>query len=274
MKMMVITVAVCGAETSKKDNPNLPVTPQEIAESTYESYLKGASICHLHVRDIDGNATMDIKIFKEAIKLIRKKCDIVIEVTTGGGVGMSPEERLEVVSLKPEMASLDCGTVNFGDEYIINTLPVMRHFAEEMKNNSVKPTLECFDLSHVYSANLLVEKGLLEPPYHYSFVLNVPGAAKYDIETLDFLVRKIPDNCFWTVIGIGGKAALEAHYGALALDGFMRVGLEDNIYIEKGVLAESNAQLVERAVNLAKAAGYLIAKPNDVRKMLKLKNNN
>ena len=163
MKKMVITVAVCGAETSKKDNSNLPVTPQEIAESAYESYLKGASICHLHVRDKDGNATMDIKIFKEAIRLIREKCDIVIEVTTGGGVGMSPEERLEVVSLKPEMASLDCGTVNFGDEYIINTLPVIQKFAKEMKKNNVKPTLECFDLSHVYSANMLVKKGLFDP---------------------------------------------------------------------------------------------------------------
>jgi len=272
MKKMVITVAVCGAETSKKDNPNLPVTPQEIAESTYQSYLKGASICHLHVRDKKGNATMDINIFKEAIKLIREKCDIVIEVTTGGGVGMSPEERLEVVSLKPEMASLDCGTVNFGDEYIINTLPIIRQFAEEMKRNSVKPTLECFDLSHIYSANMLVREGLVEAPCHYSFVLNVPGAAKYDTETLDFFVRRIPENCFWTVIGIGGKASVEAHYGALALNGFMRVGFEDNIYFSKGVLADSNAQLVERAANISIAAGYLIAKPTDVRKMFKLKN--
>jgi len=113
---------------------------------------------------------------------------------------------------------------------------------------------------------------VVDPPYHYSFVLNVPGAAKYDIETLDFLVRRIPENCYWTVIGIGGKAALEAHYGALALNGFMRVGLEDNIYFDKGVLAESNAQLVERAANIAIDAGYSIARPNDVRKMLELKN--
>ena len=272
MKKMVITVAICGAETSKKDNPNLPVTPQEIAKSTYDAYLKGASVCHLHVRDKDGNATMDINIFKEAIKLIREKCDIVIEVTTGGGVGMSPEERLEVVSLKPEMASLDCGTVNFGDEYIINTLPIMRQFAKEMKKNNVKPTLECFDLSHIYSANLLVKEGLVEAPYHYSFVLNVPGAAKYDMETLDFFVRRIPKEANWTIIGIGGKAALDAHYGALALGGFMRVGLEDNVYFDRGVLAESNAQLVERAANISKAAGYAIATPNDVREILKLKN--
>ncbi|MCF7790631.1 MAG: 3-keto-5-aminohexanoate cleavage protein [Victivallales bacterium] len=272
MKKMVITVAVCGAETSKKDNPNLPVTPEEIAESTYNSYLKGASICHLHVRDKDGRATMDINIFQKAVELIRKKCDIVIEVTTGGGVGMSPEERLEVVSLKPEMASLDCGTVNFGNEYIVNTLPIMRQFAKEMKRQNVKPTLECFDLSHVYSANLLVKEGLIEPPYHYSFVLNVPGAAKYDVETLGFFVRRLPESTCWTVIGIGGKAALEAHYGALALGGFMRVGFEDNIYFDKGILAESNAQLVERAAKISKAAGYSVATPADVREMFKLKN--
>ena len=272
MKKMVITAAICGAETTKEHNPNLPVTPEEIAQSTYECYLSGAAVCHLHVRDKNGNATMDINIFREAIKLIREKCDIVIEVTTGGGVGMTPEERLEVVSLKPEMASLDCGTVNFGDEYIVNTLPVIRQFAEEMKKYDVKPTLECFDLSHIYSANMLVKEGLVEPPYHYSFVLNVPGAAKYDTETLDFFVRRIPKDAHWTVIGIGGRASVEAHYGAMALGGFMRVGFEDNVYYGKGVLAESNAQLVERAANMARAAEFSIASPDDVREMLKLKN--
>ena len=272
MNKMIITAAICGAETTKEHNLNLPVTPQEIAESTYNCFLEGASICHLHVRDKNGLATMDIDIFKEAIALIREKCDIVIEVTTGGGVGMSDEERLNVVSLRPEMASLDCGTVNFGDDYIINTLPSMRKFAKEMLKYDIRPTLECFDLSHVYSANMLVKEGLVKPPYNYSFVLNVPGAAKYEIEILDFLVRRLPKDAFWTVIGVGGRASHMAHYGALALGGFMRVGFEDNVYFGKGQLAESNAQLVKRAADIAKSGDYEIATPNDVRKMLELKN--
>ncbi len=272
MNKMIITAAVCGAETTREHNPNLPLTPRQIAESTYKCYLAGASICHLHVRDKQGNATMDVDIFKEAMKLIREKCNIVIEVTTGGGVGMSDEERLAVTDLKPEMASLDCGTVNFGDDYIINTLPSMRRFAKKMKKLGIRPTLECFDLSHIYSANMLVKEGLVEPPFNYSFVLNVPGAAKYDIETLDFFVRRIPKDSFWTVIGVGGKAAHMAHYGALSLGGFMRVGFEDNVYFGKGELAKSNAQLVKRAVEIAKGGGYEIATPDDVRTMLKLKN--
>jgi 3-keto-5-aminohexanoate cleavage enzyme len=272
MNKMIITAAVCGAETTREHNPNLPVTPQEIADSTYKCYLAGASICHLHVRDNIGAATMDINIFTETISLIREKCNIVIEVTTGGGVGMSDEERLNVVSLKPEMASLDCGTVNFGDDYIINTLPSMRKYAEEMLKYDVTPTLECFDLSHIYSANMLVKEGLVKPPYNYSFVLNVPGAAKYEIETLDFFVRRIPKDAFWTVIGVGGRASHMAHYGALALGGFMRVGFEDNVYFGKRELAESNEQLVKRAADIAIGGGYEIASPNDVRKMLELKN--
>jgi 3-keto-5-aminohexanoate cleavage enzyme len=271
MNKMVITCAICGAETTKEHNPNLPVTPQELAQSTYEAYKAGASIVHLHVRDKEGKATMDVAIFEEAIKLIREKCDIVIEVTTGGGVGMSDEERMQVLELKPEMASLDCGTVNFGDEFIVNTLPSMRNYAKKMKEYGVRPTLECFDLSHIYAAEVLIKEGLVEPPFHYGFVMNVPGGVKYDVETLDFFVRRIPKASFWTVMGIGGRASLLSHYGALSLNGFIRVGFEDNVYYSKGVLAESNAQLVERAVRIAKEGGYEIAAPADVRELLKIR---
>ncbi len=268
---MIITCAVCGAETMKTDNPNLPVTPEELAQSTYEAYQAGAAIVHLHVRNDDGTPTQAPEIFKRTMALIRAQCDIVIELTTGGAVGMTAEERLQVVQLEPEMASLDCGTVNFGDDYIVNTLPTMKKFAAEMKKRRVRPTLECFDLSHVYAANVLIKEGLVEPPFHFGFVLNVPGGVRYDVETLDFFVRRIPAGSFWTVMGIGGKASLLAHYGALSLGGFLRVGLEDNIYYSKGVLAESNAQFVERAVRIAKEAGHEIATPADVRTMLQLK---
>ena len=158
MRKMVITCAVCGAETTKEHNPNLPVTPMEIAESTCHAYKAGASIVHLHVRDKNGKATMDVDIFSETIKLIREKCDIVVEVTTGGGVGMSDEERMQVLELKPEMASLDCGTVNFGDEFIVNTLPSMKAYAKKMQEYRIRPTLECFDLSHIYAAETLIKE--------------------------------------------------------------------------------------------------------------------
>ena len=271
---MVITCAICGAETTREHNPNLPLTPAELAQATYDAYKAGASIVHLHVRDKEGNATMDVSIFEETIKLIREKCDIVIEVTTGGGVGMSDEERMQVLELKPEMASLDCGTVNFGDEFIVNTLPSMRKYAQKMKEYGVRPTLECFDLSHIYAAEVLIKEGLVEAPFHYGFVMNVPGGVKYDVETLDFFVRRIPKGSFWTVMGIGGRASLLSHYGALSLNGFIRVGFEDNVYYSKGVIAQSNAQLVERAVRIAKEGGYDIATPTDVREILKVKSVN
>ena len=269
---MIITCAVCGAETTRKHNPNLPLTPLEIAEATYEAYQAGASIVHLHVRDENGDPTQDSGIFRETIKLIRERCDIVIEITTGGAVGMTDDERVAVIrDLKPEMASLDCGTVNFGDEYIVNTLPTMRRFAKEMNKYGVRPTLECFDMSHIFAADRLIKEGLLKPPYHYGLVMNVPNAIKYDIELLNLMVSRLPASANWTVMGVG-SSCLPAHYGAFALGtGFIRVGFEDNVYFSKGVLAESNAQLVERTTKLSRDAGYDIASPNDVRQTLQLK---
>jgi len=271
MNKKIISCAICGAETSREQNPNLPLTPEELADAAYNAYKAGAAIIHLHVRDVEGQATQNLAIFKKTIKLIRDKCDVIVEVTTGGAVGMTDDERLEVVTLNPEMASLDCGTMNFGDDYILNTLPVMRKFAIAMKERGIRPTLECFDLSHVYAAQTLIREKLVEEPYHFSFVLNVPGGVRYDVETLDLMVRRIPAGCDWTAIGIGGRASLEAHYGALALGGHVRVGFEDNVYYSKGVLADSNAQLVERAVRIIGEAGFEPATPEYVRKQLKLR---
>lgn len=271
MYKIVITCAVTGAETTKKDNPNLPVTPDEIAQSAYEAFLAGASILHLHVRDKNGLPTQDVNIFYETIQKIRSKCDIVIEVTTGGAVGMSIEERMQPLALKPEMASIDCGTINFGDDYIVNTLPTIKEFAKVMTEHGVRPTMECFDLSHVDTSLRLINEGVFEPPFHFGFVLNVPGGLRFNMETLGILVNRIPNNSFWTVMGIGGKASLQAIYGAISFGGFARVGLEDNVYYSKGKLAQSNGQLVERGVRIAKEYGCEIATPDDVRTLLKLR---
>ncbi|HQL47660.1 MAG: 3-keto-5-aminohexanoate cleavage enzyme [Acidobacteria bacterium ADurb.Bin340] len=268
---VIITCAITGAETTKEMQPALPVTPEELAQSAFEAWEAGASVVHLHVRQEDGTPTQDVAIFKKAIDLVRSKCDLVVEVTTGGAAWMTPEERLQPVTLNPEMASLDCGTVNFGDEYIVNTLPIMRQFAREMKERGVRPTLECFDLGHVYASHILIKEGLLEEPFHYGLVLNVPGAAKYEVDVLEFLVRKLPKGAHFTAFGIGGKANVDSIYGTLALGGNIRVGFEDNIYYSKGRLAKSNAELVERAARIARDCGRELARPDDVRAMLKLR---
>ncbi len=271
MYKIVITCAITGAETTRKDNVNLPITPEEIAQAAYDAYNAGASILHLHVRDKDGLPTQDLKVFKETMNIVRRKCDIVIEVTTGGAVGMTLEERIQPLQLEPEIASLDCGTTNFGDDYILNTLPMIRKVAGIMQDYGIRPTLECFDLSHIDTSLVLIKEGLIKAPFHYGLVLNAPGGVRYDAETLGFFVKRLPENSFWTAIGIGGKASLMAIYGAISFGGFIRVGLEDNVYYSKGVLAESNAQLVERAVRIAKEFGCEIAEPDYVRGILKLK---
>ncbi len=271
MKKMILTCAVTGAETTRKDNPNLPITPEEIAVAAAEAREAGASILHLHVRDAEGNPTQDIAVFREAIEAIRAKTDIVIEVTTGGAVGMTLEERLQPLELEPEMASLDCGTTNFGDEYIVNTLPMMREAAQKMKERGIRPTLECFDLSHIDASKILIKEGLIEPPYHYGLVLGVPGGVRYDADTLAYFVRRLPEGSHWTVIAIGGRASLEANYGAISLGGYIRQGFEDNVYYSKGVLATSNAQLIKRSADIATRGGFEIATPDDVRELFQLK---
>lgn len=271
MYKIVITCAVTGAETTRKDNPNLPVTPEEIASSACDACNAGASIIHLHVRDKEGLPTQDLNIFRETIEIIRRKCDIIIEVTTGGAVGMTLEERILPLQLQPEMASLDCGTINFGMDYILNTMPMIKKTAQVMRDRNIRPTIECFDLSHIDTSLLLISDGLVTPPFHYGIVLNVPGGARYDTETLGFFVRRLPADSFWTVMGIGGKASLQAVYGAVSYGGFIRVGFEDNIFYSRGVLAKSNAELVERASRIAKEYGCDIANTADVRKMFRLK---
>jgi 3-keto-5-aminohexanoate cleavage enzyme len=267
---MVITCALTGAETTKAQAPALPVTPEELAASAEEACRAGAAIVHLHARNDDGSPTADVKVFKKAIDLIRKRTDVVVEITTGGAVGMSPEERMAPLALEPDMASLDCGTVNFGDDYIVNTLPVMRQFAAEMNIRKVRPTLECFDVSHVQSSHLLIKEGFLRPPFHYGLVLNVPGALSLSPKTLSYMTDQLPPESYFTVMGIG-RAHIPGICLAIAAGGFIRVGFEDNIYYAKGRLAKSNAEFVERAVRLSKEAQMETASPGDVRKLFGLR---
>lgn len=270
MAKMVITCALTGAETTKAQCPALPVTPEELAAAAEDCCKAGAAIVHLHARGGDGGPTADVKVFKKAIELIRKRTDVVVEITTGGAVGMTPEERIAPVALEPDMASLDCGTVNFGNDYIVNTLPIMRQFASEMNKHKVHPTLECFDVSHVQSSHILIKEGLIKPPYHYGFVMQVPAALSLTPKTLGYMMDQLPEGSHFTVMGIG-RAHIPGICLAIAAGGYIRVGFEDNIYYAKGRLARSNAEFVERAARMSKEAQLEIATPGDVRKLFGLR---
>jgi len=261
MKKMIITCAVSGAETTRAQQPALPITPEEIAWDIVECAKAGASIAHIHVRNDDGTPTSDLKVFKRTMDLVRAKSDIVIELTTGGAVGMSPEERILPVTLRPDMASLDCGTVNFGDEYIVNTVPMLKMFASEMQKYKVHPTLECFDVSNIQTSKRLIKEGFLKPPFYYGLGFGIPGALNCSLKTISAMVDELPPESYFTLVGIGGRGHIAASYAAIAAGGFIRAGFEDNIYYQKGVLAKSNAELVSRAVRISKEAGLEIAAP-------------
>ncbi len=269
MTKRFITCAVTGAETTRAKCPNLPITPAEIAAEAKRAFDAGATILHLHVRRPDGSPTQDEAVFAEAISRIRDACPILIETTTGGAIGMSDEERLQPIALAPQLASLDCGSVNFGDEILPNSLPQMREYARRMRAAGTKPTLECFDLGHVHNARLLIAEGLLTPPHHFSLVMGVPGGVPGDIRSLLALVDALPADSLWSGIGIGRAAAFMTPASAL-LGGHVRVGFEDNIYVRRGVVADSNARLVERAAMFIREMGLDVAAVDDTKKLLGL----
>jgi 3-keto-5-aminohexanoate cleavage enzyme len=266
---LIITVAVCGAEVTKQDNPNLPTTPEEIAQDVYNCFLKGASIVHLHVRDKDGKPTQDIEVFKKTMELIRSQCDIIIQISTGGALSATPEERAAPLALIPEMASLTCGTVNFGSGVFWNPPDLIESFARRMKELKIKPEIEVFEAGMINNALQLVKKGLLQLPLHFDFVMGVPGGITGNIRDLVYLVESIPSGSTWSVAGIG-RFELPLAVAAIIMGGHVRVGFEDNIYYSKGVLAQSNAQLVERVVRIARELGREIASPEEARRILNL----
>lgn len=271
MEKLIITCCVTGAEVTKEQNPAVPYTPEEIAQSSYEAYKAGASIIHLHVRENDGTPTQDKEIYRQNIELIKDKCpDVIIQVSTGGAVGMSDEERAQPLELNPEMASLDCGTCNFGNDVFKNTPKTMEYFAKEMKKRGVKPEFEVFERGWIENAKWLAKQGLVDEPLHFDFIMGAPGTMPGDIKDLIYMMESIPAGSTWTVGGIG-RFQLPMATAAIMLGGHVRVGLEDNLYYKKGVLAESNAQLVERVVRIAREFDREIATPDEAREILNLK---
>lgn len=271
MDKLILTVAPVGAETTRQDNPNLPLTPEEIAQEVALCAEKGASIVHIHVRDEEGKATQSRDVFEKTIQLIKKECNVILQVSTGGAAWMTPEERLQPVTLKPEMATLTTGSVNFGEDLFSNPPGVIERFAREIVAYGVKPEIEVFDVGMIQNALTLVKKGILSLPLHFDFVMGVPGGIPGDPRHLIHLVESIPEGCTWTVAGIG---RFELSLGTLAIlmGGNVRVGFEDNIFYKKGDLAESNAQLVERISRLSGELGRAVATPDEARRILGLKN--
>ncbi len=273
MNKLIITAAICGAEVTKEHNPNVPYTIEEIGREAESAYKAGAAIIHLHVRKDDGTPTQNIDRFKECFAEIKKRCpDVIIQPSTGGAVGMKNKERLQPLNLDPppEMATLDCGTCNFGgDEIFINTENTIIEFANEMNSKDIKPELEVFDKGMIDTALRLQKKGIIKTPMHFNFVLGVEGGISATSRDLLFLANSIPSDSTYTVTGIG-KHEFEMAVISITTGGHVRVGFEDNIYLSKGILAKSNGELVDKIVRLSKELGREIASPSEARMILGL----
>lgn len=267
----IITVATTGAFPTKKDNPNIPLTPKEIAQDVYECWQAGAAIAHLHMRDDEGRGTMDIEKFRETVALIREKCDIVLNLTTSGDLNATDETRMiHVAELKPELASYDCGSMNWAHSGLfINHPAFLEKLGQLMIDNHVRPEIEVFDAGMFYNSLYYIKKNLLQTPAYYQFVLGAAGGIAATVENLIFLRNLLPEGAHWSAFGIG-KGHMPILMTTLAMGGHVRVGMEDNVYYSKGRLANSNAEFVARAVRLANEVDRSPATPDEARQILAL----
>lgn len=269
---LIVSVATTGSWPTKAQNPNVPTAPGEIAGEAILCGEIGAAIAHIHVRDDQEKVTCDPKRYAKVRELVeRAGSDIIINMSTGGGAGSSgDEERMAPVALAPEIASFDCGSLNFGERVFVNSPSFLRELAIRMKTHGVKPEIECFEPGHVWNALRLIDEGLLEPPFWFQFVLGVRGGSPPEVKQLQHMVDMLPANAHWSVCGIG-RAQLPLGMAAMAMGGHVRTGLEDNIWYRKGELAESNRQLVARIVRIAAELGRPLATPAQVRTLLGLR---
>jgi 3-keto-5-aminohexanoate cleavage enzyme len=268
----IITAAICGAETTREQTPYLPITADELAEEAARCREAGAAVVHLHVRREDGSPTQDKALFQKAIDAIRARTDVIIQTSTGGAVGMSADERAQPLECvpPPDMASLNSGSLNFGDDVFLNPFPMVREFARRMREKGIGYELECYDVGHVEACLRLAKEGVIEFPAHFDFVLGVPGGIQASEENLRFLIGKLPAGCTFNVAGIG-RSQLPMAELSLKLGGHARCGLEDNIYLSKGVLAKGSHELVAKVAELARAAGREPATPARARELLRLR---
>jgi len=268
----IITVAITGSVPTKADTPAIPVTVAEQIESTQEAYEAGAALVHVHVRDDNEAPCSDPERFAAFQEGVRRHCpDIIVQFSTGGR-GREPEQRGSMLHLKPDMASLATGSVNFPAMVYENHPDLIRELACRMREHRVKPELEIFDLAMLYNGAALAERGEIDTPAHVQFVLGIPGALPARRDILEFEIeqlRHVLPGATWTAAGIG-RWQLEVSHWALELGGHCRTGLEDNIRYDKSRLAKSNAELVARVARLCEAYGRHPATPAEARRILSL----
>jgi 3-keto-5-aminohexanoate cleavage enzyme len=277
-KKTIITAAVTGAWPKKENNPNVPMTPEEIADDVYACWKAGAAIAHLHMRDDEGNGTMDHEKFRKTVELIHSRypdCDIILNLTTSGDIYATDETRmLHVKELKPEMASYDCGSMNwlnFG--LFINSPKFLEECARVFDECGTKPEIEAFDPGMIGNAAYYLKKGVLHAPLHFQLCMGCANGIPGSLKNLLFMKEQMDALCpgsTWSAFGVG-HSAMEVLYATVALGGNVRVGMEDNVMYGKGQLAESNAQFVERAARVIREFGNEVATPDEAREILSLK---
>jgi 3-keto-5-aminohexanoate cleavage enzyme len=269
---IIITVAPTGSGPQWQKTPYLPISPAQIVEEAVRAYEAGASVAHIHVRDPKTRApNPNIDLYSQVLRGIRDKCDMIIQITTGGGgpYGISFEQRMCGLELSPEFASLNVATMTFGDSVFINPPDAVERAARMMNERGIKPEVECYDMGHIELARGLIERGLLKEPSRLSLVLGVKGGIPATPENLMHMRNSLPKQCRWNTIVVG-RAQFPLLTLGLLLDGDVRVGMEDNIYLTKGVLAKQNADLVSKIARIAKELGKKIATPSEARKILGL----
>jgi 3-keto-5-aminohexanoate cleavage enzyme len=264
---LILTAAIVGAEITRAQTPHLPITAREIADEAARCRDAGASVIHLHVRNADGTPSQSSELFGEAMARIREKTDVVVQTSTGGAVGMGVDERAQPLLCKPEMATLNCGSLNFGDDVFVNTRPLIRDLAARIRAAGSVIELECYEVGHIDEALGLFAEGLLGEPLHFQFVLGVPGGIGAREDVLRFMASQVPMGATWGVAAVGRHQRPMTEL-AMRLGGHARVGLEDNIYLSKGVLAEGSAPLVAQAAEYARGIGREIVEPGRARQLL------
>ncbi len=273
MGKVIITAAITGSRITRDVAPHIPIGPDEIVQSSVECWNAGASIVHIHVRDPKtGLGTQDLGLFRQVVEPLREKTDLLLCLTTSGipGRNLPIEERLIPLELEPELASYDAGSINLGGTVFINTPEFLEAAAKRMREKGVKPELEVFDMGMIVTCLRMRDEGLLDEPLHFQFVLGTPSGSPATPKSLLHMHEHIPGDSTWSIIGIG-KGHLPMSMMGLIMGGHIRVGMEDNIYYQKGVLAKSNAQFVERIVRIAREYGREVATPAEARQILGLR---
>lgn len=304
MEKLIITASLTGGVTMPTQTPYLPITPQELADEAVRAAEAGAASVHIHARNPENSSpSSELEVYKEIVTKIKQTSDVIVCITTGGAIGATQEQRISVVPMfKPELASFNMGSMNFSihpiaDRYtdkdykypwekgmilatkdfvFRNTFADIEYFCQIMKQNGTRPECEAYDVGHIYNIDYLVRTGFLELPIWMQFVTGALGGIGSSLEDIMYM-KQTADRLFgsqnykWSVIGVGYPDEFKVATLAIMMGGHVRVGMEDNIFVKKGTLAKSNAELVEKVVRIAKEFEREIATPDEARKILNLK---